>query len=325
MQGLELILIMVCMAGQAFFSGMETGVISIHRMRLAHFVRKGSARARDLQGLLDHPDRLFGVTLVGTNICVVTTSVLAAGFFSAMSRRFGTTISTAVMTPLVLLLCEYIPKAWFHSQPFRRCSLFVRPLMTAEAVFRPFSWMILNLTSLLVPGTVRTFARRGPFVTREDLKTVVHEGAQHGVLSRDERRMIHRVFELSRKRAGEIMVPYAAMAHIFEDTTASNFLVEARRSGFTRMPVLNRESGSITGIANVFYVLSKRDDPGWAERSIKDLARPPLFIPDTMPVDDIFPHLRRARHPMCFVKNKLGKTLGLITTEDILEEIVGEL
>ncbi len=325
MHNFQLLFILICMVGEAFFSGMETGVISIHRMRLKHYVRQGSVQARALQGFLDNPDRLFGVTLVGTNVCVVTISVLAASFFVALFPRFGETVSAVVMTVLVLLFCEYIPKAWFHTRPFHRCRIFVRPLLTAEAVFRPLSWLILNVTSLLAPGTARTFAKRGTFVTREDLKTLVHEGEQNGVLSPDERVMIHRVFELSSKRARDIMIPVSAMVCVHDDTTVKEFLEQARSSKFTRMPVLERASGAYAGVVNVFFVLSQVDTETMGDRPVKSFVRAPLFISDTMPVDDIFPRLRRGRQPMCLVRNAEGRVLGLITTEDILEEIVGKL
>ncbi len=325
MEGFQLLLIALCMTGEAFFSGMETGVISIHRMRLKHHVRQGSAKAKALQGYLDNPDRLFGVTLTGTNLCVATISVLGASFFVAYFPRWGETVSTATLTILVLLFCEYIPKAWFHTHPYHRCSRFVGPLLAFETLFRPFSWLILNITSLLAPGSARSFAKPGPFVTREDLKTLVREGEQHGVLSPDERAMIHRVFELSGKRARDIMIPRKAMICVEHDTSVKGFLDMVRRSRFTRMPVHNRAADKFTGIINVFHTLSQGEEANIGERTVSEFARPPLFIPETMPVDDIFPRLRKARQPMCLVTDPVGRVAGLITTEDILEEIVGKL
>lgn len=325
MEQFRLILILFCMAGSAFFSGMETGVISIHRMRLKHFIRCGDYRALVLQDFLNNPDRLFGVTLVGNNLTVVTLSILATGFFVDLLGRGGETVATVVMTLLVLLFCEYIPKAWFHTRPYERCSLFVTPLLSAEKIFQPLARIVLGATRLLVPGPQPSFTKAGPLVTREDLKAVVREGERNGVLSADERAMIHRVFELSRKRARDIMIPRERMQCVRADMPVADYLEQVRAARFTRMPVLKGEPAEFVGVINVYYALSQGSRDQLAARRVEEFMRRPLFIPDTMPVDDIFPRLRRAGQPMCFVKDDTGAVAGLITTEDILEEIVGKL
>jgi len=320
---LHLVLIALCMVGSSFFSGMETGVISIHRMRLRHFIKQGSSRANLLQSFLDKPDRLLGTTLLGTNICVVVISVLSASLMSRLIGEWGEAVSTLVVSVVLLVFCEYLPKAWFHSRPLERCQRFAKPLAFWEAVFRPLSVAVVWLTKWLVPGGGEAFAQRVPFVTKEDLKILAHEGEKDGVLSSRERSMIHRVFELSRKRARDIMTPRAEMTTVSHDMPLSEFFRIARRSGFTRLPVCGPDEDEFVGIINVFYTLSSLSLPN--ERRVADYVRPPLFILEDMPVDDILPRLRRSRQPVCLVKDEGGKVTGLVTTEDILEEIVGKL
>jgi CBS domain containing-hemolysin-like protein len=318
-----IMIIIACMAGSAFFSGMETGVISIHRMRLRHFVRRGSKGAELLQGYLDNSDRLLGTTLVGTNICVVVISVVSASMAVDLLGEWGGAASTVVMSVLVLVFSEYLPKAWFHSRPLERCRRFAGMLRIGELILKPLGVTIIWLTRWLVPGPSRPLSKPLPFVTREDLKVLAREGEKDGVLSREERDMIHRVFELSGKRAREIMVPLKNMTSVWADTTVDKFFETARTSGFTRMPVRAKDTGEFAGVINVFYVLSSPELD--TSRKVADFVRPPLFVSENMPVDDILPRMRRSRQPMCFVSNDESEVVGLITTEDILEEIVGQL
>jgi len=321
--GLEIILIAVCMVGSAFFSGIETGVISIHRMKLRHFVREGMPGARILQSFLENTDRLLGTTLVGTNICVVVVSVVSASLAVDLVGAWGETLATVLTAIAVLVFCEYLPKAWFQTRPLERCGRFAGLLRLSEIIFRPISAGIVWLTRLFVGGSSREYPESVPFVTRDDLKILAREGEKEGILSPRERFMIHRVFELSGKTAGQIMIPRKDMTVVSRDTTLEGFFEIARQSNFTRLPVLEADSDSFVGVLNVFYILSKRSV---AEgQAMGDFARPPLFVPEDMPVDDILPRMRRSRQPLCLVKNAQGQVTGLITTEDILEEIVGAL
>lgn len=319
--GLSLFIILMCMLGSSFFSGMETGVISIHRMRLRHASRSGEHSSKLLEAYIADSDRLLGTTLTGNNICLVVMSVLATSMVSAYGS-WAETSSTVIMSVAVLIFCEYLPKAWFRSRPLDRCRRFTRFLRISEIALYPISKAIVFSSMWFIPGSRKGFARSAPFVTREDLEYLVHEGEQTGVLSPKERFMIHRVFDLSDRKAREIMTPLRQMSFVEADMNLAEFYEVARRCGFTRMPVYDGNRDEYTGVINVFYVLSSRNtDPN---AKVAAFARPPLFIDAEMPVDDILPKLRRFRQPMCLVKEK-GEVAGLITTEDILEEIVGKL
>ena len=135
--------------------------------------------------------------------------------------------------------------------------------------------------------------------------------------------MINRVFELSDKTAGQIMIPLNEMITVESDATVLELFDVARKSKYTRVPVWDPEKKEYIGIINVFYLLSL--DVKDHQKSVKEFVRPPLFIDENVPVDEIFPRLRRSRQPLCLVKNNKDETLGLVTTEDILEEIVGKL
>jgi len=317
-----LLIILLCLIGHAFFAGIETGVISIHRMRLRHFVRKGSRNARILESFLVDFDRLLGTTLVGTNICLVVPSVAATSIALRLDVPGAEGLSSVIMTLVVVVFTEYLPKAWFHSRPLERCTRFAGLLRISEVILMPISVAVLGVSKLISPGENKAFRKPDPFVTREDLKLLAREGEEDGVLSAKERYMIHRVIELSGKTAEDVMVPREKMVVAYADMRMPEFFALARECGLTRLPVVSRITGDFVGVINVFYVLStgKEDDT----RTVVDFVRPPQFIPASMPVDDILPRMRGGRQPMSLV-TRGEDVIGLVTTEDILRTIVGKL
>jgi CBS domain containing-hemolysin-like protein len=151
----------------------------------------------------------------------------------------------------------------------------------------------------------------------------VDEGAADGAISHRERSMINRVFELSGKSAQDVMVPRNDMVFVEHNDAIEECFDIVRRSGFTRMPVFNSEENVFVGILNVFDVLSQREKH--PDEPVVWFARPLFAVQENMPVDDILPLMRRHRQPLCLVKNASGDMTGMLTTEDILEEIVGTL
>ena len=319
---LALLLIPVSLL-MAFFAGIETGVISIHRMRLRHFVRKGSLNARILEGFVEDFDRLLGTTLVGTNICMVIISVCSASIATHFMGSGGGAVSSIVAAVLVLVFCEYIPKAWFHARPLERCQRFAGLLRIAEIIFTPISFAIIGLARLLSGGGGHTFEKTDAFVTREDLKVLAREGEKDGVLSSLERDMIQRVIELERKSAAQIMIPREKMISVTTEATIEEVYTTAREEGYTRLPVTDKVNGGFVGVLNVFYLLSTNGRGKDAKAS--RFMRPPLRISASMPVDDILPRLRAARQPISLVVDDQQEVVGMVTTEDVLSAIVGKL
>lgn len=316
-------LIMLFMGLHAFFAGIETGVISINRLRLRHAVKRGIPGAAILAWFAGKNEHLLGTTLLGTNICIVANSVLATSIAVALMGAMGELVATVLMTVLVLLFCEYLPKAWFNARPLDRCLRFVIPLQAAELVLRPFSKTVMWLTHLFVPRSSKMLSSSRQVITREDLKHLAHESARSGVFSSRERYMIQQVIDLSARKAHELMVPLNNMTTVTDNMLLKDYFDIVRQSGFTRIPVREAVTGRFCGIMNVYYVL--RSGGYDLQQPVSSYMRKPLFIKEDMPADEILPRLRRFRQPLGLVKNSAGEVVGMVTTEDVLEEIVGEL
>ncbi len=316
-------LLLACLALAGFFSGIETGVISIHRMRLRHFVKQGNPQARKLEAYLDQSDRLLGTTLVGTNLSLIVLSVSSASLAAALFGPFGQALTTGGVSLVAIVFAEYLPKAWFQSRPLERSLRFVGLLQVSEFLLKPFASAVIGITRLLLRGPSKTLMKPTPFVTREDLKLLAGEGEQSGILSARERLMIYRVIELAGRKARDLMVPRSEMAYASTDTPIPEAFATLRTRGFTRLPVFDRERNHFVGVINLFHILSS--GKAATAGSLMEFSRPPLFIKEDMPVDEIFPLQRRMRQPMCLVTNAQGEVTGLITTENIIQAIVGKL
>jgi len=320
MIAIEIALMIVCMVMAAFFSGIETGVISIHRVRLRHLVERGSRRARILQNFLNRPDRLLVTVLVGVNLSVVVCSVVGASLATHLLPEWGKVASSVIVVVLLLVFSEFLPKAWFQARPLERSLVFADVLQISYFALRPIGVVINAVTNLLVPKPGHHHARiRKPFVTREDLKTLTHELSQHGAISPEEHAMIDRVFELSKKVVGRIIKPRSDMVVVQDTTKVGELLEIARKSGFRRYPVYAEREKRFVGVVSIADVLAA--EPEDMTCTMADYMRSAQFVPDYMPVDDVLPRMKRTQQAMLLVTDAHSQVAGLVTTEDVLGEI----
>lgn len=317
----HIFLILLFLTCHAFFAGIETGIISIHRLRLQHYIRKGSKPARVLEIFTNDFDRLLGTTLIGTNLCVVMNSILAASMALQTGLPGAQATSSVTISIIVIIFCEYLPKAWFQARPIDRCQRFATTLVAAEWLLRPFSFCIITLAKLLSPGQ-RTFYRPTTVISKDDLKLLAREGELSGVLSSRERYMIDRVIELSSTQASEIMTPIERIVSVKTDMPLTQLYDIARETGLTRFPVQDAD-GNFTGTVNVCYILSILGTKPAGK--VHEHARPIHTIPASTKVDAVLPMMRRARQPLSLIKDNEKNIIGLITTEDVLRVIVGTL
>ena len=319
----ELTVVVLCLLCSAFFSGMETGMISINRIRLRHHVEEGKPWALVLQDFLDHPDQLLGTTLLGTNLCMIVAAVLVASMGRNILKPWGGIVLGILLALVVLVFCEYLPKAWFQSQPMSRCRPFANVLRVSWVILRPLAAVITWLTRWIVREASAAPESRYPFVTKDELKVLAQEGEEHGVLSARQRIMIHRVFELTGKTASQTMVPRKNMVTVSARATLDEFIRQAEASGHTRLPVFDDAQGKFVGIANVFEALARHE--AGAATPVLECMRPAQFVRDTMPLTEVLPRLRVSRQPLCLVTDAQSQILGLLTTENVVQEIVGKL
>lgn len=319
-----IVVIVVGLVAGGFFSGMETGLISLNRVRLRHEVERKERRALILNRFTEDTEQLLGTTLAGTNLAnvlvAVASSALATRIFGSGAAIDVTT--TLVSAALVLVIAETVPKSLFRHYPHRLC-------VTFADVLNACAWLLAPLVTLLgwLMRLVAWLGGRGDdkpasfFVTREELKHLAKEGETGGALTAEEREMIHGVFDFPYKTVHEVMAPLSRTVTVGTDTTVEELLEISQRTGYARFPV--READKITGIANVYEILFQDAMP--TGKTVRDLMQKPQFVSATDRINRVLPVLRASRVPISIVINPEGKHLGIVTIEDIVEEIVGEV
>lgn len=303
----------------AFFAGYETGFVSCNPIRVRHLAeREGQPNARRLLVYLDHPDQLLTVVLLGTNLALMMGTI-------TITRYFGNGYwATLVATPTFLIFAEILPKSIFRIHPTRLSLRLLPGIRFFEALLAPVAlpvnWFSRHVLRALQPAGRDDFR----FLMRslEDMRVLVDESADKGTIEPEEQEMIHSVMDLQTRLAKEVMVPRVDIQALPESATRSELVSLLKACGHTRIPVYRDTIDSIIGVVNAFDVLcDTHPERNEIRRFIQDI----LHVPDTMRLDDVLRVMRDSKQRTAIVTDEYGGTDGLITIEDILEEIFGEI
>ncbi len=310
-----LLLALTGLSIHAFFAGYETGIISINPIRLRRLVREGSRRARILESFVKRPERALVLTLVSTNIGVVLATV-------AVATRLGELWAILLLTPVALVFCEIIPKTLFRQHASR---------LSVALSYVLWVWYIVLYP--LIGGTSRVFRLvmyaagmkpvKGPYVGIEEMRWLFVEGEEAGEIDSSEREMIHGVIDLGATTAKEVMVPRIDMVAIETGSTRDELAALFEQSGYTRIPVYDEQLDDIKGIVSVHDLIGAGVADG--KRGFGRLVKPAYYVPDTKRIDALLPEMRGNRIHMAIVVDEYGGTDGLLTLEDLVEEIFGEI
>lgn len=317
---LQLLLILLALVVVAFLSGIETGIVAINRLRLMHKARNGERSALIIEGFLRDTDRLLGTTLVGSNLMSVAIATLAAALTERYWGHQWQVVTSLLVALLVLVLGEFMPKAWFTSRPLERCLTFARPLQAVEFLLQPLARFCTLCTTWLAAGNRQP--QRSQFVTREHLHLLTQASEAGGQISTFERLMISRVLDMQMKTAAEIMTPLRQVAAVDERDTIADALEKVRQQGRMKLPVFAAD-GRCLGVVPMQQVLALL--PGPESDPVVQYMKPPFFIADTVRADDVLPLLRRQRQRIAMIRNSAGEVLGIVTIENVLKILIGNL
>lgn len=309
-------LLLVTLVFSGLFAGLETGVVSLNRVRLRVRARRNDASAQALLRLLHRPERVLSTFLVGNTLCNVGGGALATTW--AVERLHdetaGSLLATLVMSALLLVGSEVAPKAYFRIRAESAVPRFLWFIRAAEVLFYPVVWAVTGLL-----GWFTGRSGRSAFVTREELRQLVREAG--GGLGIREQRMLQSVFDFGRTIIREVMIPLPEVVSIPETASPADLLDILRRHRYTRVPVYRNRVDTIVGMVNVFTVLQDAEPSG----SIASHVRPIHVVPETSRIQHVLVELQRRRETMALVVNEFGTCIGIVTVEDIVEEIMGEL
>lgn len=308
--------------GSAFYSGLETGVVSVNPLRLKHMIRKKVKNADILQEFIEHPDHLLGTALVGNNLCNVIASISAISLGTLLAGRAGYTAAYIAMTILMLIMGEYVPKAYFQGNPAVRVLPFIKALKINGYVYYPISRLVTFIARILLPLPRQAEGNVAPLLTREELHHLTEATRQAGAITKNEGRLVKKVFELNHKTCADLMIPLADTLTSDIDTPALKVIQLSTERNLSRIPIYDPNIDRFVGIVYIFDILS---DPEWTQKTARDFLRAPQFVRDKTPADEILARMRQSRQPMALVENTNSRVIGIITTEDVLKAIVGPM
>ena len=308
---------LLAVVGVGFFAGSETAFVSTNRFKIAAMAKGGSRRASIAGRLLKDQSTLLSVTLVGTNVCVVLASALATELLARYLGAYAVPASIVGVTVFVLLFGEITPKAIARSNPETFLTFVAPGLGVAYYLLYPVAFVTSSIASLFLGLSQRR--ERSLAVTREEIRALVKEVAR-GVGSLPSHTYAYRVLDLSRMKITSIMVPMAEVSCLDEGVTVRQVLSESARSGHSRYPVYKGTSENIIGILHV------KDLLGVPERTkIRVFARGAHFIPESNTVKNAILDMRDESRHFSVVTDEYGRSIGVVTFEDMLEEILGEI
>jgi CBS domain containing-hemolysin-like protein len=314
-------IILFCIACEGFFSGTETAMVSIDRTRIKALAEKGSKKAALIDAVLEKPEKFFSTTLLGTNMVVVLSNAVATFMVIKYLGERYEYITILIMIPLILIFGEIVPKTVYRYHAEQMATHVIYPLKVISVIFYPFVAILSWLTSLFVRLFGLDSARFRPLTTKEDLENYLDMWNIDSSLKTAERKMIERIFDFSETAVEDIMIPLVNIKAVEVSDSIDKAVSLAQKAGYSRIPVYSDEAYNIIGMVHAFDLLSAQGKI----LSLKDLMRPARYVPNSMPIDDLLKQLRTEGNSIAVVVNEYGGTIGIVTVEDILEEVVGEI
>lgn len=335
----EIILILFLIIANGFFAGAEIAIISSRKSRIKHLMERGDKKAEIVHNLQNEPDNFLATVQIGITIVGMLAGALSGaaaiealkpvlqnipvGFIQKGSTPIAIGIVVLITSYLTLILGELVPKslAIRFSEPI---ALFVgRPIqLLSKLTFIPVK-LLTKSSSLFLKPFGKMPPAEGAFVTEEEIKILLSEGREKGIFEKSEQELIHSVFEFVTTTVKEIMVPRPRIKAIPIDTPIEKAIEIVIECGFSRFPVYEGSLDDLRGILYEKDLLEIRVNQ--QEVKLKDLIRPVYFVPETKKIDTLLKELQRRRMHMAIVINEYGGVEGIVTMEDIIEEIVGEI
>jgi len=321
------VVIVVLIGLSAFFSSSEIAMFSLAEHRADALVEEGRAGATTLARLKDDPHRLLVTILVGNNLVNIALSSIATGLLALyVSQGVAVAVATFGITALVLLFGESAPKSYAVENTESWALRIARPLELAEHVLLPLVVLFDYLTRQVNRITGGRSAIETSYVTRKEIRDIIETGEREGVIEEEEREMLQRIFRFNNTIAKEVMTPRLDVTAVPHDASIEEAIETTVQSGHARIPV---SEGSLDNVIGVVHIRDLVRDLNYGEADsdleLEDLIEPTLHVPESKNVDELLREMRENRMHMVIVIDEFGTTEGLVTMEDVTEEIVGEI
>ncbi|MBN1043604.1 HlyC/CorC family transporter [Clostridium botulinum] len=319
----EIVTLVILLMLSGFFSMSETALMSLNKIRLRHMVEEGLPGAKLVEKLTEDPNKLLGAILIGNNIVNIAASGLATMLATNMFGPTGVGIATGVMTVLVLIFGEITPKS-IAKQKAESVALKVgKPIRLTVIIFKPFVYIFTAISSFFIKILGGDPKASEPFITEEELKTMVGVSEEEGVLENVEKEMIFNVFDFADLQVKDVMVQRVDVSALDSEATYDDVLKLIKEEQFSRIPIYNQTIDDIIGILNVKDLLMLENPR--ENFKMEKYIREPYYTFEFKKIVELFKEMKKERNHIAVVLDEYGGTVGIITIEDLIEEIVGDI
>lgn len=316
----SLIIIVICIVMSAYFSATETAFSSLNRIRIKNLAEKGNQRAALVMRLSERYDSLLSTILIGNNIVnIASASVATVLFVKMLGEETGPSVSTAVTTVVVLIFGEISPKSIAKESPEKFAMLSAPILQAFMILLTPFNFLF-GLWKKLLSRIFRS--EEDPSITEDELLTIVDEAELAGGIDEQEGTLIRSAIEFSELEARDVLTPRVDLTAVPTNATKQEIAAIFADTGFSRIPVYE---GDIDHIIGVLYLKDFHNYVYHTDREIASIIRPTLYIAEGKLIGDLLKELQKQKSHIAVVLDEFGGTVGIVTMEDILEELVGEI
>jgi CBS domain containing-hemolysin-like protein len=317
---LLIVTILIFLLWEGFLSGSEMAMVAADRKKLARFAHSGPRSARLTFRILQEPSWFLSATLVGSNLAEVANAALVTALLVSHFGATGDFLAFLLLTPLILVFGEILPKTLFQQKADRWILKIVPIIYVVSYILYPVVWVMSKATTAFL----RILGQEGevrPFVTREELQLLLQTESGPSDMKPHEKTMIHRIFRFADTKVKEAMIPLVEVVALDENSTVGEAIASVRQENYSRYPVFQERIDNVIGVIHSFDLLlaSNREQP------IRPYVRPISFFPETKPIDELLLDLQRKQEALAAVVDEYGGAVGIVTVEDILEEVVGEI
>ena len=317
---IQLVVLLMLLILSAFFSSAETALSTVNRVRMRTLEEEGSKRAATVNRILDNYGKMISTILIGNNIVNISASSLATTLALRINLMVG--IATGILTIVVLLFGEIVPKTWANLNNEKIALMYSGIIYGLMHILTPVIFVVDKLSNGILRLLHIDPNQKPSAMTENDLKTYVDVSHEDGVIESEEKEMIYNVFDFSDAVAKDIMIPRINMVSVNVEASYHDVLEVFRESMYTRLPVYQDDKDNIVGLINIKDFILNADQNAFSVRSI---LREAHYTYEYKKSADLLLEMREITMNVAFVLNEYGATVGMITLEDLLEEIVGEI
>ncbi len=319
-----IVVIVFGLAIAAFAAAAETSLTSVSRIRMRSLAEEGNRRARTVTRLHADPNAYLSTILTLNTVAVIVVSTATALLIGSYLTKIPQVVGTILLSIVVLIFCEIAPKSLALRFNERFALVLAGPVQLLTRVLRPLIGGLSAMSRLIVRAATRGHAVRGPFVTEEELKLLLYVGEQEGIVEQEEREMIHGILEMTDKSVREVMVPRVDIVAVEATDSIADVIKVVIEYGFSRIPIYEDNVDNIVGVVYAKDLL-RHGVVGDDQRPLKAVAREPYYTPEAKRVGELLREMKERKVHIAVVVEEHGGTAGIVTFEDLIEEIVGPI